>query len=183
MSLQGKRVAVLVEDSYQELELWYPVLRFREAGADVVTVGPQKGATYTSKYGYPATADIGAADVSAADFDAVVIPGGYAPDRMRRHPAMVSLVREMDKAGKVVAAVCHAGWMLCSADIVRGRQATCFSSVKDELVNAGARYLDAEVVRDGNLITSRAPDDLPAFCREVIAALVGVPAGAAPARV
>jgi protease I len=149
----------------------------------VVTVGPQKGTVYTSKYGYPATADVAASDVSAADLDAVVIPGGYAPDRMRRDPAMVSLVREMDKAGKVVAAVCHAGWMLCSAGIVRGRQATCFFSIKDDLVNAGARYVDAEVVRDGNLITSRTPEDLPAFCREVIAALEGVPAGTAPARV
>jgi protease I len=182
MSLQGKRIAVLVEDSYQELEFWYPLLRFREAGAEVVVVGPQKGATYTSKYGYPATADAGAAGVSAADFDAVVIPGGYAPDRMRRHPAMVSLVREMGNAGKVVAAICHGGWMLCSADIVRGRQATCFSSIKDDLVNAGARYVDGEVVRDGNLITSRVPEDLPAFCREVIAALEGVPAAAGPAR-
>jgi protease I len=182
MSLEAKRIAVLVEDSYQELEFWYPLLRFREAGAEVVVVGPQKGATYASKYGYPATADAGAANVSAAEFDAVVIPGGYAPDRMRRDPAMVSLVREMAKAGKVVAAICHGVWMPCSADIVRGREATCFFSIKDDLVNAGARYIDAEVVRDGNLITSRVPEDLPAFCREVIATLEGVPAGAGPAR-
>jgi len=179
MSLEGKHIAVLVEDSYQELEFWYPLLRFLEAGAEVLVVGSQMGATYTSKYGYPATADVSAADISAADFDAVVIPGGYAPDRMRRHPAMVSLVREMGNAGKVVAAICHGGWMLCSADIVRGRQATGFFSIKDDLVNAGARYVDAEVVRDGNLVTSRVPEDLPAFCREVIAALEGVPARAA----
>jgi protease I len=171
MGLEGKRVAVLAENMYQELELWYPLLRLREAGADTFVVGSGSADTYTSKAGYPVQVDMAADQVSAADVDAVVIPGGYAPDLMRRYPAMVKLVREAFEQGKVVAAICHAGWMLASADIVKGKKATCFFSIKDDLVNAGAIYVDAEVVRDGNLITSRVPSDLPAFCRAIIAAL------------
>jgi protease I len=171
MDLQGKRVAVLAENLYQELELWYPLLRLREAGAETFVVGTGSADTYTSKAGYPVQVDMVADDVQAADVDAVVIPGGYAPDLMRRYPAMISLVREAFKQGKIVAAICHAGWMLASADIARGKQATCFFAIKDDLVNAGATYLDAEVVRDGNLITSRIPADLPAFCRTIIDAL------------
>ncbi|MBI4504786.1 MAG: type 1 glutamine amidotransferase [Chloroflexi bacterium] len=179
MTLHGTRVAVLAENMYQELELWYPVYRLREEGADVCIVGPSK-TQYASKLGYPVKADAAAEDVSAADFDAVVVPGGYAPDYMRRSAAMVRLVREAHQQGKVVAAICHAGWMLVSAGILRGKSATCFPSIKDDLVNAGASYVDREVVRDGNIITSRWPDDLPAFCREIIAALKAarVPAGA-----
>ena len=172
MELKGKRVAVLAEDLYEELELWYPVHRFREAGAKVTIVGG--GASgYTSKHGYPVTPNVEAEKASAADFDAVIIPGGYAPDRMRRHKAMVDLVRDMFAGGKVVAAICHGGWMLVSADVLRGKKATCFFSIKDDVVNAGAKYEDREVVRDGNLVTSRKPDDLPAFCRTIIQALTG----------
>jgi protease I len=179
MSLDGAKIAILVEDNYQELELWYPLLRLREEGAEVVVVGPEKGRTYTSKHGYPATADLAAADVEVAGLAGVIVPGGYAPDLMRRHPAMVRLVREANARGAVVAAICHAGWMLVSADVLRGRRATCFFSIKDDLVNAGAQYVDAEVVRDGNLVTSRQPGDLPAFCRTIIAALVEARAGTA----
>jgi protease I len=171
MELEGKRVAILAENMYQELELWVPLLRLREAGAETFVVGTGSADTYTSKHGYPVQVDVVADQVKAADLDAVVIPGGYAPDLMRRYPAMVNLVREAFDLGKVVAAICHAGWMLASADIVIGRNATCFYSIKDDLVNAGANYLDAEVVRDGNLITSRTPLDLPAFCRTIIEAL------------
>ncbi len=171
MKLKGKRVAVLAENMYQELELWYPLLRLREAGAETFVVGTGSADTYQSKLGYPVQVDMAADQISAADLDAVVIPGGYSPDLMRRHPAMVNLVRQAYDQGKVVAAICHAGWMLVSADIVRGKQATCFFSIKDDLVNAGATYVDAEVVRDGNLITSRVPSDLPAFCRTIIEAL------------
>lgn len=171
MKLEGKRVAVLAENNYQELELWYPLLRMREAGAEAFVVGTGSADTYTSKGGYPVQVDVVADQVKAADVDAVVIPGGYAPDLMRRYPAMVNLVREAFEQGKLVAAICHAGWMLASADIVGGKRATCFFSIKDDLVNAGASYVDAEVVRDGNLITSRVPSDLPAFCRTIIEAL------------
>ena len=173
MELQGKRVAVLAENMYQELELWYPLLRLREAGAETFVVGTGSAETYTSKHGYPVQVDMVADQVSAADVDAVVIPGGYSPDLMRRYPAMVNLVREAFEQGKVVAAICHAGWMLASAGVLQGKKATCFFAIKDDLVNAGADHVDAEVVRDGNLITSRMPSDLPAFCRTIVEALQG----------
>jgi protease I len=177
MLLKGKSVAVLVEDMYEDLELWYPVYRLREEGAHVVLVGPEAGKIYASKHGYPATADRAAGEVSAAEYDAVVIPGGYAPDRMRRSPAMVTLVADAVRERKTVAAICHGGWMLCSANVLRGRRVTSFFAIRDDLVHAGAEWLDDEVVRDGNLITSRTPDDLPAFLRSVIDALVHGPAG------
>jgi len=171
MELQGKRVAILAENNYQEMELWYPYYRMKEAGASVTVVGSGSANEYTSKLGYPVKPDTTADKVSAADFDAVVIPGGYAPDLMRRYPAMVKLVRDAYQQGKVVAAICHAGWMLASAGILKGKTATCVSAIKDDVINAGANYVDRQVVRDGNLITSRLPGDLPAFCREIIAAL------------
>jgi len=171
MGLKGKRVAVLAENMYQELELWYPLLRLREAGAETFVVGTGSAESYQSKMGYPVQVDMVAGQIDAGDLDAVVIPGGYAPDLMRRYPDMVNLVRETFEQGKVVAAICHAGWMLVSAGVLQGKKATCFFSIKDDLVNAGAEYVDAEVVRDGNLITSRVPADLPAFCRAIIEAL------------
>ncbi len=172
MELSGKRIALLVEDNYQELELWYPLLRFQEAGAQVTVVGEATGRVHTSKHGYEVTADIAASEVSPNDYDAIVIPGGYAPDLMRRNPAMVGLVKDAYHKGKVVAAICHAGWMLASADIVRGKRLTSFIGIKDDMVNAGANWVDEPVVRDGRLITSRIPQDLPFFCREIISALL-----------
>ncbi|MBI3989193.1 MAG: type 1 glutamine amidotransferase [candidate division NC10 bacterium] len=171
MRLQGKKVAILAENLYQEMELWVPYYRLKEEGAEVKVIGTGTAQTYTSKHGYPVTVDASADQVKAADFDAVVIPGGYAPDLMRRSEAMVRLVKEAFQQGKVVAAICHAGWMLCSSGIVKGKTATCFFSIKDDLINVGARYVDQEVVVDGNLITSRQPGDLPAFCREIVKAL------------
>lgn len=162
---------MLVADLDQEMEAWYPLLRFREDGAETLAVGAVAGQTYASKKGYPVVADKSFAEVSADDFDAVIVPGGWAPDTLRQDERVLKLVREMDKAGKVVAAICHAGWVLCSADIVRGRKATCFKAIKDDLIHSGARYVDEQVVVDGNLITSRVPTDLPAFCREVAKAL------------
>jgi protease I len=167
MELKGKKAAVLIEDIYQEMEVWYPVYRLREAGATVKMIGPEKK-VYKSKLGYEAAADAEAAKVKAADFDVIVIPGGYAPDRMRVHKSMVKLVADGLKLGKCVAAICHGGWMLCSAGGIKGRTVTGYIAIKDDLVNAGAKYVDKEVVVDGNLITSRKPDDLPAFCRAII---------------
>jgi len=172
MKLTGKRVAVLVADLYQELEFWYPYLRLKEEGAEVVAVGPEEG-EYKSKLGYPAKADLAAAMARAEDFDAVIIPGGYAPDYMRRSPELVALVRKMAEQGKVVAAICHGGWMLCSARVIKGKRVTSFYAIRDDLENAGATWVDKPVVRDGNLITSRVPSDLPAFLREIISALTG----------
>ena len=163
MIRNGARVAVLIEQQYQEMEVWYPVYRLREAGCDVALVGPEVGKTYASKLGYPAKADVSAALVTAADFDAIIIPGGFAPDYIRRHDAMLKLVRDLHAAGKPVAAICHGPWVLCSTTALRGKRATCFHSIKDDVVNAGATYVDQEVVVDGNVITSRKPDDLPAF--------------------
>jgi protease I len=171
MKLNGKRIAILAENLYQEMELWVPYYRFKEEGADVKIVGAGGAKTYSSKHGYPVNVDVQADQVNAVEFDAVIVPGGYAPDMMRRHPAMVRLVSEAHRQGKVVAAICHAGWMLVSAGVLTGKQATSFSSIKDDMVNAGAKWTDAEVVVDGNLVTSRKPDDLPAFCREIVKAL------------
>ena len=178
MELSGKKVAVLAEEYYENLELWYPVLRLREAGAQVTIVGPKAGETYKSKEGYPAKADISMEDARASDFDAVIVPGGYAPDRMRRHQAMLRFVRETFEQGKIVAAICHAAWVPIAAGIVRGRTMTCVSAVKDDVINAGAQYVDKEVVVDGNLISSRTPPDLPAFCREIVKALSAARVGA-----
>lgn len=172
MELSGKRIAVLAGDNYQELELWYPLLRFQEAGAQVTVVGERTGRVHTSKHGYEVKADIAASEAKPNDYDAIVIPGGYAPDLMRRNPAMVGLVKDAYNKGKVVAAICHAGWMLASADIIRGKRLTSFYSIKDDIVNAGAKWEDEPVVRDGRLITSRIPQDLPFFCKEIISALL-----------
>src|SRR5262245_33226443 len=169
--LTGARVAILAETLYEDLELWYPYYRLREAGADVFVLGSGSSETYQSKHGYPVTVDAEADTVTASQFDAVIIPGGYSPDHMRRHPGMVKLVRDAHEQGKIVAAICHAGWMLASANIVRGKTATSFRSIKDDMVNAGANWVDREVVRDGVLITSRSPADLPAFMRTIVGAL------------
>ncbi len=169
--LDGKRAAVLVEQQYQEMEIWYPVYRLREAGCQVTLVGPEAGQTYPSKLGYPARSDKAARDVSADDFDAIVVPGGFAPDFLRRHESVLKLVGTMAEQGKVVAAICHGPWVLCSTQALKGKRATCFFAIKDDVSNAGARYVDAEVMRDGNLITSRKPDDLPAFMQAIIQAV------------
>jgi protease I len=171
MELQGKRAAILVEQMYQEMEVWYPIYRLREAGCRVTVVGPEAGQTYPSKLGYPVKSDKSAEDVSADDFDLVVIPGGYAPDHIRRHEAMIRLVSTMAEQNKVVAAICHGAWVLCSTQALKGRKATCFFAIKDDVINAGGKYVDAEVIRDGNLITSRKPDDLPAFMQTIIQAV------------
>ncbi len=166
--MDGKKIAILVDQQYQELEVWYPYYRLKEAGHTAVLVGPEKGRTYPSKTGYPATAEMSVKEALEEDFDGVVIPGGYAPDHLRRHPDVVKLVRQIHERGGIVAAICHGGWIIASAGIVKNRTATCFFAIKDDLVNAGANYVDEEVVVDGNLITSRKPDDLPAFMREIL---------------
>jgi protease I len=171
MELQGKRAAILVEQQYQEMEVWYPLYRLREAGCKVTVVAPEAGATYPSKLGYPVKSDKAAKDVSANDFDLVVIPGGFAPDFIRRTDAMIRLVSTMAEQGKVVAAICHGPWVLCSTQALKGRKATCFFAIKDDVINAGANYVDMEVVRDGNIITSRKPDDLPAFMQTIFQAV------------
>jgi protease I len=173
MELNGKKILILVETFYNEFEFWYPYYRLKEAGAQVTVVGSGSADTYMSKAGLPAKVDVAADKIQVADYDGVVIPGGYAPDHMRRYPAMVSLVKGFAQAGKLVAAICHAGWMLVSADIIRGRTVTSYFSIKDDLVNAGGNWVDKEVVVDGHLVTSRTPDDLPAFMRAIIGVVGG----------
>jgi len=166
----GSSVAILVEANYQDLEVWYPYYRLKEAGHEVVVAGcGQK--SYTGKYGYPITVDCDAKDLDARSFRGVVVPGGWAPDRLRLHEPVLHFVREMDRAKRVIASICHGGWVLVSAGICRGREMTGYAAIRDDLANAGARFVDREVVRDGNLVTSRKPDDLPAFLRTTLAAL------------
>ena len=180
MSLQGTRVAILVEDLYQDQEVWYPYFRLKEAGVEVIVVGTGKQ-EYKSKFGYPITPGATAEQMSATGLDGLIVPGGYAPDILRRFPAVIRLVKDADRHGKVIGAICHAGWVLCSADILRGKTVTCFSAIKNDVVNAGATYVDRAVVRDGHLVTSRKPDDLPAFMRTFLDALQGRSASS-PAR-
>jgi protease I len=163
----AKTVAILVEELYQEMEVWYPAYRLREGGHKTLFVGTGKP-EYKSKLGYPVKAEADVREIKAKDLDGVIVPGGYAPDFLRRFPEMVQLVAAVDKSGKPVGAICHAAWLLCSAGVLKGRTATCFFAIKDDVVNAGAKYVDQEVVVDRNLVTSRKPDDLPAFMAEYL---------------
>lgn len=161
-------VAILTAEFFEDVELWYPYYRLAEAGLDVELVGAEAGRTYPGKKGTEATATLAAGDASASSVEAVVVPGGYSPDHMRRVPAMVDLLRDVGRAGKPVAAICHGPWMLISAGLVEGRRVTSFHSIRDDLVNAGADWVDEAVVVDGNVVTSRTPADLPAFMPEVL---------------
>lgn len=171
MNLSGKRVALFVEQKYEDMEVWYPYYRLVEEGATVIRVGSGTASEYHGKYGYPVKVDKNIDEVRVDDFDALIIPGGFAPDFMRRNEAMIQFVRDTVAAGKIVAAICHGPWMLTTAEVVAGKNITSFFSIKSDLVHAGAHWQDAEVVRDGNIITSRKPADLPAFCRTIIEAL------------
>jgi protease I len=171
MELKGKRVAVLVDQQYQEMEVWYPYYRLIEAGAEVHLIGAEKGKTYPSKTGYPAVADLSYEEVSASGYDGIVCPGGFAPDFIRRHPKANQFVADFDKQGKMVGAICHGLWCCCSAKILNGRHCTSFFAIKDDVEHAGAIWRDAEVVVDRNLVSSRKPADLPAFMRACIEVL------------
>ncbi len=166
-----KKIAILVEDAYQDLEVWYPYYRLKEAGYETFFVGTGTAGHYRGKNGYPLEVEANIQDVRPQNFAAVVIPGGWAPDKLRLSREVLDFVKEMDRSGKVVAAICHAGWVLASAGIAKGRTVTSYSGIRDDLVNAGAEWIDKEVVRDKNLITSRKPDDLPAFCRTILEVL------------
>lgn len=170
MTLKGKKIAVLVERDYQDLEVWYPALRLREEGADVLFLGTD-AKEYKGKFGYPLTVHSMVETVKAESFDAVIVPGGWAPDFLRRYTSVLDFVKNMVSLGRPVAAICHAGWVLASAGVLKGKTVTSFSAIKDDVVNAGARWVDRDVVVDPPLITSRKPDDLPVFTSALIAEL------------
>lgn len=168
--LTKRRILMFVDDVYEDLELWYPWLRLEEAGADVVVAGPEIR-TYSGKHGYPATANARLETVEEGSFDGLVIPGGFAPDKLRRDPRVLEITRNIHEAGKFVAYICHAGWIPISARIVEGKTVTSTPGIKDDLENAGARWVDRPVVVDGNHITARRPPDLPEFLKEILAFL------------
>ncbi len=173
LPLDRRRLLIFVGDDYEDLELWSPKLRLEEAGATVVLAGQERHKHYRGKHGYPCVSDADVAQIESADLDGVVCPGGWMPDKLRRDPHVLRLVREFHDAGKLVAAICHGGWIPISAGVYRGVRVTGSPGIKDDLVNAGAEWTDAEVVVDRHHITSRRPGDLPAFCRAIIAFLQG----------
>ncbi|SHM16850.1 protease I [Caldanaerovirga acetigignens] len=168
MDLKGKKIMVLAEEAFEDLELWYPVLRLREEGCEVTIVGTGTSDMYKGKHGVPVKVDKNVGEVSADDYDGVVVPGGWAPDKLRRYEAVKKLVRQFAEQKKLLATICHGPWVLISAGVVKGYTMTCVEAIIDDVVNAGAVYVDREVVVDRNIITSRRPQDLPAFMREII---------------
>jgi protease I len=169
--LAGRRFLMFVGDTYEDLELWYPKLRLIEAGAAVTVAGLEAKREYQGKNGYPCVSDASIMEVQAKDFDGVVVPGGFMPDRLRREAKVLELVREFAKSGKLVAAICHGGWIPISAGVYRGVRVTGSPGIKDDLINAGAKWEDASVVIDRNFVSSRKPDDLPDFCRGILTVL------------
>ena len=169
--LDGYRLLIFVSDEYEDLELWYPKLRLQEAGAHVTVAGEESGRIYRGKHGYPCKSDGEIALMESADFQGVVCPGGWAPDKLRRNAKVLQLVREFAGAGRLVAAICHGGWIPVSADVYRGVHVTGSPGIKDDLVNAGALWEDRSVVVDRHFVSSRKPDDLPDFCRGMLEVL------------
>lgn len=173
-TLDGIRVLMLVGDDYEDLELWYPKLRIEEAGGHVTLAGATSGRTYRGKHGYPCTSDACIADMEAADFHGIVVPGGWMPDKLRRDEKVLELVRDFAAQGKLVAAICHGGWIPISAGVYRGVRVTGSPGIKDDLVNAGAIWSDEAVVVDQHFVCSRKPSDLPVFMAAVCDQLAGV---------
>lgn len=164
----SKTILLLIENEFRDEEAVYPYYRFKEAGYDVKIVGPEKDKEYRGKFGVILKSDLAASEVKLENVIAVIIPGGYAPAKMRINSDMVDIVKNASLQGKVVAAICHGGWMLAEADIVRGKKVTGYKAIATDLKNAGGIYIDSEVVVDGNIVTSRTPNDLPAFCRSIL---------------
>lgn len=173
--LKNKRVLMFVADLFEDMELMYPKIRLREAGAQVVVAGEEQGKTYRGKHGYPCVADEEFVRIRISDFDALVIPGGFAPDKLRREKKVLDITRTIHETGKPLAYICHAGWVPISAGIVNGIKLTSTRAIKDDLINAGAEWVDESLVIDRNHITSRNPDDLPQFCTGIIKMMSEVP--------
>ena len=158
-----KKIIALVSDDFEDLELWYPALRLREAGYQVDFTAERKGAVYYGKYGVPCTSDRSFDEIDPAEYDGILVPGGWAPDKLRRFPQVLRMVREMDAAGKAIGEICHAGWVLASAGILKGRKVTSTPGIRDDMTNAGAEWVDEAAVVDGNLVSGRRPPDLPLY--------------------
>ncbi len=173
--LAERRLLIFVDDAYEDLELWYPKLRMIEAGAEVVVAGPQADTVYRGKNGYPCRSDAAISGMKASDFDGVIVPGGFMPDKLRRDPQVLALVKAFADAGQLVAAICHGGWIPISAKVYRGVKVTGSPGIRDDLVNAGAVWEDAAVVIDRHFVSSRKPDDLPDFCRGILKVLAEQP--------
>jgi protease I len=167
-----KKVAIMLAEQYQVLEVWFPYYRLKEAGIDCDFVAAEAGKEYPSREGYPCKSTVAAKNAKVDDYSCMLVPGGAAPDFMRRSDDVIKFANDMTgRADKIIAAICHGPWLLCSTKFLKGKKATCFMSIRDDIKNAGARYVDEECVVDGNLITARKPDDLPAFCRAILKAL------------
>lgn len=166
-TLADVRILVFVGEDYEDLELWYPKLRLEESGAQVTVAGPEAERVYRGKHGYPCASDASIALMEAEDFHGVVVPGGFMPDKLRRDAKVLDLVRKFALSGKLVAAICHGGWIPISAGVYRNVIVTGSLGIKDDLVNAGAKWEDAPVVVDRNFVSSRKPEDLPDFCRGI----------------
>jgi protease I len=171
LRLENKKIIALVENDFEDLELWYPVHRLREEGAQVDLVGAEAHKTYKGKYGVPAESAFAFDEINSADYDAILVPGGWAPDKLRRYPEVISFVQEMDKEEKIIGQICHAGWVLISANILQGKKVTSTPGIKDDMTNAGATWVDTPVITDGHIVSSRRPPDLPDYMREFIAVL------------
>lgn len=166
--MQNQKILIFVADDYEDLELQYPKYRFIEEGAKVVIAGEKKGETYRGKHGYPCKSDISFNEVQVNDYQALIIPGGYAPDKLRRYPKVIEITQQFNKQDKPIAFICHAGWVPISAGILKGAKCTSFFAIRDDMINAGAKWVDEAVVVDKNLISSRSPEDLPLFCLALI---------------
>jgi protease I len=171
MKLTGKRIAYLVGPGFEDLEFWVPVMRLREEGASITIIGLKAGEVYHGKNGLEARSETGIEDVRPEQFDALVIPGGWAPDRLRRYDSVKNFVRRINEANKIIGMICHAGLVGISAGIVKGHDATGSEGIKDDLINAGARWRDEPAFRSGNIVWGRVVPDIPDFCRELVAAL------------
>lgn len=169
--LKGKRILSFVDDIYEDLELWYPKLRMIEAGAEFVVAGPEAGKVYRGKHGYPGSSDAAIGAVHANDFDGLLCPGGFMPDKLRRDAQVLQIVRDFHAQGKLIAAICHGGWIPISAKVYEGVRVTGSHGIRDDLVNAGAIWEDAAVVIDRHFVSSRKPDDLPDFCKGMLQVL------------
>jgi protease I len=166
--LVGKKILMFVEDTYEDLELWYPKLRLIEEGAQVIIAGPEANKVYKGKNGYPCKSDVSYNDIEEKDFDGLVIPGGFAPDKLRRVAKILELTKQFNDGHKLIAHICHAGWITISAKIMKGYKCTSTPGIKDDIENAGAVWVDEPVVVDRNMVSSRKPDDLPLFCEAII---------------